>query len=105
MTMGNEDVQSRLKGLYAIFESRSVDIFKRVFEADFSNGHEIAVALSKLDDAAFAMRGKTLDGIRVIPTEAAFRDGQIAGYLTRTHTQYFDQNHWPALLDALRQPA
>ncbi len=99
---GNEDVQSRLKGLYAIFESRSIDIFKRVFEADFSNGHEIAVALSKLDDAAFAMRNKTLDGLRVIPTESAFRDGQIAGYLTRTHSQYFDMNHWPALLDTLR---
>jgi hypothetical protein len=95
-------VQSRLKGLYAIFESRSVDIFKRVFEADFSNGHEIAVGLSKLDDAAFALRNKTLDGLRVIPTEAAFRDGQIAGYLTRTHSQYLDMNHWPALLDTLR---
>lgn len=106
MTVGNEDVQSRLKGLYAIFESRSVDIFKRVFEADFSNGHEIAVALSKLDDAAFAMRAKSLDGLRVIPTAAAFRDGQIAGYLTRTHSQYFDMNHWPSLLDSLRgQPA
>ena len=103
---GNEDVQSRLKGLYAIFESRSVDIFKRVFETDFSNGHEIAVALSRLDDAAFAMRHKTMNGLRVIPTEAAFRQGQIAGYLTRTHTQYLDMNHWPALLDTLRsQPA
>lgn len=100
--VGNEDVVSRLKGLHAIFESRSVDVFKRVFEADFSNGHEIAVALSKLDDAAFAMRHKTLDGLRVIPTEAAFRDGQIAGYVSRTHSQYLDMNHWPALLDTLR---
>lgn len=102
---GNEDVQSRLKGLYAIFESRSVDIFKRVFETDFSNGHEIAVALSRLDDAAFAMRHKTMKGLRVIPTEAAFRQGQIAGYLTRTHTQYLDMNHWPTLLDTLRGQA
>lgn len=43
----------------------------------FSNGHEIAVALSRLDDAAFAMRHKTMNGLRVIPTEAAFRQGQI----------------------------
>ena len=47
-----------------------------------------------------------MNGLRVIPTEAAFRQGQIAGYLTRTHTQYLDMNHWPALLDTLRsQPA
>lgn len=102
MAVGNEDVQSKLKGFHAILESRAVDVFKRVFESDFSNGHEIAVALAKLDDAAFAMRNKTLDGLRVIPTEAAFRDGQIAGYLTRTHSQYLDMNHWPALLDTLR---
>ncbi len=102
MNIGNEETRARLRGLYAIFESRSVDVFKRVFEADFSNGHEIAVALSKLDDAAFAMRHKTLDGLRVIPTEAAFRPEQLAGYTGKTHAQYFDRNHWPALLDTLR---
>jgi len=101
----SEDVQSRLKSLYAIFQSRSVDVFKRVFQADFSNGHEIAVALSKLNDEGFAKRHKTLDGLRVIPTEAAFRDRQIASHLARTHTQYFDMNHWKALLDTLRGQA
>lgn len=99
---GDEEVQARLAGLYAIFESRSVDVFKRVFEADFSNGQEIAVALSRLDDAAFSARNRTLEGIRVIPTESAFHDGQIAAYLASARGSCLDRNAWPTMLDILR---
>lgn len=102
MTSGNEEVQGRLKGLYAIFESRSIDIFKRVFEADFSKAHEIAIGISKLDDAPFAVRNRTLEGLRVIPTQNAFKEGQLSDFLTRTHSQYFDMSQWPVLLDSLR---
>lgn len=101
MAEGDEDVRARLAGLYAIFESRSVDVFKRVFEADFSNGQEIAVALSRLDDAAFAARDRALEGIRVIPTESAFQDGQIAAHLASAKGTSLDRNVWPALLGVL----
>lgn len=100
---GDEEVRDRLAGLYAIFESRSVDVFKRVFEADFSNGQEIAIAISRLDDAAFSSRSRTLEGIRVIPTESVFHSGQIAGYLAASRGTSIDRNEWPALLDALRR--
>lgn len=103
MAEGDEEVRARLSGLYAIFESRSVDIFKRVFEADFSNGQDIAVALSRLEDAGFSMRHKTLEGIRVIPTESAFQQGQIASYLAASRGTGLDRNGWPALLDTLRR--
>lgn len=101
MLVGNEDTQLKLKGLYALFESRAVDVFKRVFEADFSGGHEIAVALSKLDDGPFERRGKTLQGIRVVPTAAAFHPGQLEMYTGRTHTAHFDRDNWAAMLETL----
>lgn len=101
MRSGNAETVERLEGLYAIFESRSVEVFKRAFEADFSKGHEIAEALSKMEEAKFAMRGKALSNLRVIPTKEAFREEQIISYMTRTHTEYFGGKHWPHLLDTL----
>lgn len=102
MFIGNTEIKESLKGFYSMFEARSVPVFSQVFKSDFSSGHEIAMALSKLEDAQFSNRAKTFEGLRVIPTAKAFQEDQISSYVTRTHSQYFDMKHWPSLLDTLR---
>lgn len=103
MRIGDEAMQLKLQGFHALFESRSVEVFKRVFEADFSGGHEISVALSKLDDSAFARRARTLQGLRVVPTAAAFHAGQLEAYIGRSHAAYFQPDNGAALLQQLQQ--
>ena len=101
MLIADDTTKGQLQGLHALFESRSSEVFKKIFSADFSNGDDIVQAIASLNIEDFSKRAEKLDGLRLVPNESAFEPEQLAGYLERTNREYFDMKNWPDLLQKL----
>ncbi|KGT54018.1 type IV secretion protein DotN [Xanthomonas citri pv. fuscans] len=90
--IGDSDIKDKLKGLYAIFQSRGQDLLKGIFGIDISSPFTLAEVLSNCPDEMFTKRGELLAPLRLVPTREAFNAGQLEYYAANSRAIFLPEN-------------
>lgn len=97
---GTNQLNNKLKSLYALFQFRGVDTLKNLYGVDISTPYALAEVLSTCPDEVYENRGKIFSLLRVVPTKEAFSHGQIEFYAANQKNN-FDPKAWSAMLPQL----
>lgn len=78
--LDNEEIKTKLKSLFAIFQMRGFDTLKVPFKADISSPYFLAPTTSSMPDDVYDNRAKLFESLRIVPTKEAFHGGQLEYY-------------------------
>ncbi|UXI68331.1 HNH endonuclease [Tahibacter amnicola] len=89
---GDAALGEKLRGLYAVLETRGPDTLATVFGAGASL-YDVAQALASCTDTVYARREHLFDALRLVPTANAFPPEQLTYYAGHLPT-HFHAGRW-----------